>query len=194
LVAERPRTVIEIGLGYGSSALAVAEALVTLGSQGARHLIIDAFQDQFHDEGWNAILETGLAGLCSLRRERSQLALARLVADGFTADAAFVDGSHIFHNVFIDLAFLRELVRPGGIVVLDDWQWPSVATAARYFEVNTGWRPQPMATETRLRAFRLPEPRLEPAFDDFRPFGLDPRPERGPTSPAERGPREDRRG
>ena len=31
-----------------------------------------------------------------------------LVAEGFVADAAFVDGSHIFHRVFVDLAFLHE--------------------------------------------------------------------------------------
>jgi toxin HigB-1 len=71
--------------------------------------------------------------------ERSQIALPRLLADGFAADAAFVDGSHIFHNVFVDLFYLRELVRPGGLVILDDCGYLSVATAARYFEVNTGW-------------------------------------------------------
>jgi hypothetical protein len=36
------------------------------------------------------------------------------------ADAAFADGSHILHNAFADLLYLRELVRPGGLVILDD--------------------------------------------------------------------------
>ncbi len=89
------------------------------------------------------------------------------------ADAAFVDGSHIFHRVFVDLAYLHEIVRPGGLIVLDDCQWPSVATAARYFEVNTGWEPVVLHTQTRLRAFRVPDPRAEPAFEDFTPFHLD---------------------
>ena len=89
--------------------------------------------------------------------ERSQFALPRLVAEGFVADAAFVDGSHIFHRVFVDLAFLHELVRPGGLIILDDCEWPSVATAARYFERNTGWRPVVLsATDT---AARLSSPR-----------------------------------
>jgi hypothetical protein len=105
--------------------------------------------------------------------ERSQTALPRLLGDGFVADAAFVDGSHIFHNVFVDLFYLRELVRPGGLVILDDCSYLSVATAARYFEVNTGWKPEPIAWPTRLRAFRLPKPRTEPSFHSFRPFGLD---------------------
>ena len=171
LLAESPNTVIEIGLAYGSSALAIAEALAATGRE-ARHVIIDAYQDSFDGAGWAAIVGAGLTSTCSLVEERSQLALARLAADGFVADAAFVDGSHIFHNVFVDLFYLRELVRPGGLVILDDCSFPSVATAVRYFEVNTGWQPEPIAWPTRLRAFRLPTTRTEPDFQSFRPFGV----------------------
>jgi len=173
LLAEKPGTVIEIGLAYGSSALAIAEALVAAGSKEARHVIVDAYQEQFHGCGWAAITGAGLAGRCRLVQQRSQIALPRLLADGFVAGAAFVDGSHIFHNVFVDLFFLRELVRPGGLVILDDCNYLSVATAVRYFEVNTGWEPEPMAGPTRLRAFRLPKQRTEPDFKTFKPFGLD---------------------
>ena len=177
LLAERPGTVIEIGLAYGSSALAIAEALAAAGPGYARHMIVDAYQAHFHGSGWAAVAGAGLAGLCSLVEERSQTALPRLLADGFVADAAFVDGSHIFHNVFVDLFYLRELVRPGGLVILDDCSYPSVATAARYFEINTGWRPEPIASPTRLRAFRLPKLRTEPDFTSFKPFALDPTPQ-----------------
>jgi predicted O-methyltransferase YrrM len=173
LLAERPSMVIEIGLAYGSSALAIAEALVAVGSHQARHVIIDAYQEQFHGSGWDAIVGAGLTDLCSLIQERSQIALPRLLGDGVVADAAFVDGSHIFHNVFLDLFYLRELVRPGGLMILDDCSYPSVATAARYFEVNTGWKSEPMTGTTRLRAFRLPDPLTQPSFERFRPFGLD---------------------
>ena len=173
LLPEKPGTVIEIGLAYGSSALAIAEALVAAGSNEARHVIIDAYQEHFHGSGWAAITGAGLAGLCSLVEERSQIALPRLLGGGFVADAAFVDGSHIFHNVFVDLFYLRELVRPGGLVILDDCSYPSVATAVRYFEVNTGWKPEPIAWPTRLRAYRLPRPRTEPGFESIGPFGLD---------------------
>ena len=173
LIVDRANTAIEIGLAYGSSALAIAEALVIVGSDHARHVIIDAYQDRFYDSGWSAIAEAGLAGLCSLIEERSQIVLPRLLGEGFLADAAFVDGSHIFHNVFVDLFYLRELVHPGGLVILDDYSYPSVATAVRYFEVNTGWQMQPMSAPTRLRAFRLPRERTEPSFESFKPFGLD---------------------
>lgn len=172
LVDEGARVVIEIGLAYGGSALAIGEALVTQRPHQAKHVIIDAYQDRFHDVGWEAIVAAGLTDICTLVTERSQLALPRLLTDGLIADAAFVDGSHIFHNVFVDLYFLREIVRPGGLIILDDCQWPSVATAVRYFEVNTGWRSHPISGPTRLTAFRLPDPRTEPGFESFKPFQL----------------------
>ena len=174
LLQEEADVVLEIGLAYGVSALAIAEALVSRGRSRGAHLIIDAFQDHFHDAGWKAIETAGLAEVCSLLRERSQLALPRLLGEGLVADAAFVDGSHIFHNVFVDLFYLREIVRPGGLVILDDCEWPSVATAVRYFELNTAWEPQPLEAATRLRAYRLPDRRVEPTFESFAPFGDEP--------------------
>lgn len=170
LIAERATTVIEVGLAYGSSALAIAEALVSGGSPDVRHIVIDAHQDQFHGAGWDAILAAGLDDVCSLLPLRSQLALPRLAENGFVADTALVDGSHIFHNVFVDLYYLGEIVRPGGLLILDDCNHLSVATAVRYFEVNTAWRLWPIDVDTRLQAFRLPSPRVEPSFEDFQPF------------------------
>lgn len=172
VAAERPGTVIEIGLGYGSSALAIAEALVTAGAGEPRHLIIDAYQERFHGAGWAVLAGAGLAGLCSLAQQRSQFVLPRWLGEGLVADVAFVDGGHHFHQVFVELSYLRELVRPGGLVILDDCSYPSVATAARYFELNAGWQPEAIASHTRLRAFRLPAPPVESRFEDFRPFGL----------------------
>src|SRR6185436_20231226 len=97
-----------------------------------------------------------------LVRDWSSIVLPRLVVDGFVADAAFVDGSHRFHEVFVDLYFLRKLVRPGGLIILDDAAWPSVAAAVRYFDLNLGWRPVSIAG--RLIARRLPDQVFEPDF------------------------------
>ena len=174
-MAEGARVVIEIGLAYGSSALAIGEALHSPARRDAKHVIIDAYQHRFHDAGWEAISSVGLADDCALLRERSQLASPRLVSEELVADAAFVDGSHRFNNVFVDLSFLRELVQPGGLIILDDYQWPSVATAVNYFEVNCGWRNQSIEQPTRLRALRLPDPAVEPGFESFMPFGVDSR-------------------
>jgi len=171
LIGERPGTVIEIGLAYGSSALVIGEALISVG--GDRHVIVDPFQEsEFRDAGWDVIRSARLDGVATLLRERSQVALPRLAAEGMSADAAFVDGSHVFHNVFVDLYYLQKIVRPGGLVILDDYWWPGVATAARYFEINLGWRLHAIENGTpgRLRALRLPDSPAEPGFKELTPF------------------------
>ncbi len=48
-----------------------------------------------------------------------------------------------------------------------------MGTAVKYFEVNAGWQPLLIGTATRLRAYRLPDPKAEPSFAQFQAFGLD---------------------
>jgi Methyltransferase domain len=81
----------------------------------------------------------GLRSSTTLIRAWSSIALPRLVTEGFVADAAFVDGSHRFHEIFLDLYYLREIVRPGGLIVLDDDWAPLVRTGVRYYEQHLGW-------------------------------------------------------
>ncbi|GGN61798.1 hypothetical protein GCM10010112_19280 [Actinoplanes lobatus] len=202
LIAERVETVVEIGLAYGSSALAIGEALLAAGRPNPRHLVVDPFQwEAYRDTGWRLLAEAGLGPVAALIREPSSLALPRMLTDGIVADAAFVDGSHRFHEVFLDLYYLRRIVRPGGLIVLDDDWAPSVRTAVRYYERNLGWTviPEAFARGTRIaagvrtaermrgsggpdvagpprcRAVRLPAEPFEPDFDAFRPFGAEDR-------------------
>ena len=181
LVAEGAETVVEVGLAYGSSALAIGEALVTVDAARPLHLIVDPLQaTEWSNVGWGLLRSAGLDTIARLVLAPSSLALPELVSQGLVADTAFVDGSHRFHEVFVDFYFLRKIVRPGGVVVLDDHHWPSVRTAAHYFEVNMGWRVVPGAVDggtvdpetgqTRLRALRLPDPSFEPDFQRFQPF------------------------
>src|SRR5258708_18612426 len=73
LIAERPGTVIEIGLAYGSSALAIGEALISVG--GDRHVILDPFQDSgFRDAGWEVIRSAQFDGVAMVLSGRSQIA------------------------------------------------------------------------------------------------------------------------
>lgn len=169
LIAEKARVVVEIGLAYGSSALAIGEALLHGSPTGVSHVMIDPYQESsYANVGWEAVRDAGLGPSSVLITEPSSRALPRLAGEGFTADAAFVDGSHRFHEVFVDLYYLRSLVHPGGLVILDDTEWPSVATAVRYFDLNLGWRPEPIGG--RLAARRLPAEPVEPPFTEFTPF------------------------
>ncbi|GAA1501111.1 hypothetical protein GCM10009827_009180 [Dactylosporangium maewongense] len=187
LIADGAGTVVEVGLAYASSALAVGEALVTVDPPHPRHVIVDPFQDQaYSDVGWDLLRAAGLDSIATLMRSPSSAALPELVSEGFTADAAFVDGSHRFHEVFVDLYFLRKIVRPGGLVVMDDDWTPSVRTAVRYYERHLGWTAMPGAFAAgtlrhiaddpaaeavpRCRALRLPDALVEPPFTEFHPF------------------------
>jgi hypothetical protein len=114
----------------------------------------------------------------------SSIALAQLAAEGLIADAAFVDGSHRFHEVFVDPYFLRKIVRPGGLIVLNHHWASSVRAAARYYEQNQGRTaiPDAFASGTpritgtgpaaeavpRCRAFRLPDPSFEQPWCQLR--------------------------
>jgi predicted O-methyltransferase YrrM len=187
LISDRAETVVEVGLAYASSALAIGEALVAVDPPHPRHVVIDAFQDlEYHDVGWDLLQAAGLGGIATLIREWSSIALPRLLADGLVADAAFVDGSHRFHEVFVDLYFLRKIVRPGGLIVIDDDWTPSVRTALRYYELNLGWTALPDAfaggtlrtigdcptgeAVPRCRAVRLADSLAEPPFTQFKSF------------------------
>jgi predicted O-methyltransferase YrrM len=187
LIAEGAETVVEVGLAYASSALAIGEALITVEPSHPQHVVIDPFQESaWSNVGWDLLRSAGLDAIATLMLAPSSIALAQLATEGLIADAAFVDGSHRFHEVFVDLYFLRKIVRPGGLIILDDNWAPSVRTAARYYEHNLGWIAIPdafasgtpriigtgLATEAvpRCRAFRLPDPSFEPSFEEFRPF------------------------
>jgi predicted O-methyltransferase YrrM len=181
LIAESIETIVEVGLAYGSSALAIGEALISDNKSRPLHVVIDPLQTtEWSNVGWQMLRSAGLDKIARLILQPSSMALPQLIAEGFTADAAFVDGSHRFHEVFVDLYFLRKIVRPGGLIVLDDHWWPSVRTAEHYFEINMGWRAVPGAFDagtidhetrrTRLQALRLPDPPFEPSFEHFQPF------------------------
>ncbi|MEU6577335.1 class I SAM-dependent methyltransferase [Streptomyces sp. NPDC046805] len=185
LISEGAQTVVEVGLAYASSALAIGEALVTAGRTRPRHVIIDPFQERdWSNVGWELLCSAGLDSIASLMLAPSSIALPQLLVEGLVADAAFVDGSHRFHEVFVDLYFLRKIVRPGGLIVLDDALVPSVRAAVRYYERNLRWTvlsdafPGEALTqhavdrlsekETRCKALRLPDPAFEPPFEEFR--------------------------
>jgi hypothetical protein len=79
--------VIEVGLAYGSSALAMGEALCSIGGADVSHVVIDPFQATEDGKvGLEALHAAGLATQMTFIGEASSIALSRLAADGFTAD------------------------------------------------------------------------------------------------------------
>jgi predicted O-methyltransferase YrrM len=140
---------IEVGLALGMSALFLCQAVL---ARGGRHVAIDPFQQEsWNGAGLRTLREAGVGELVEVIEEESQLALPRLVAEGREFDFAFVDGDHRFEGVFLELYFMTRLVRPRGLIVVDDMWMPSVRTAVAYVERNLGATPEPDALPNGFR-------------------------------------------
>jgi predicted O-methyltransferase YrrM len=184
-IAEGVERTVEVGLALGMSALFLCQAVL---SRGGRHTAIDPFQQEsWNGAGLRTLREAGVEELVEVIEEESQLALPRLVDEGREFDLAFVDGDHRFEGVFLDLYFMTRLVRPGGLVLVDDMWMPAVRTAVAYVERNLGatlepdampdgfrWRRRPLSRGVPsgngdVAVLRLPRERPELRWDEFEP-------------------------
>jgi len=103
--AAQPKTVVEVGSYEGRSALWILENL--LGHEGSVLHCVDTFEGGVEHD---AVQTTGL--------------LARFAANiGVKADFVYVDGSHQAPDVLADLVLAFQVLRPGGVLICDDYLW-----------------------------------------------------------------------
>jgi predicted O-methyltransferase YrrM len=182
--AEGAERTIEVGLALGISALWFCEAVAP---RGGRHVAVDPFQQRsWNGAGLRTLRDAGVEDRVEVIEEESQLALPRLVAEGREFDFAFVDGDHRFDGAFLDLYYMTRLVRPGGLIVVDDMWMPSIRTAVSYVEKNLGLTLEPQALPGAFRwrrrltkgvprgtgdtaVLRTPRERSELRWDEFVP-------------------------
>jgi predicted O-methyltransferase YrrM len=164
--AIRPARTLEVGLACGASAL----LLTSLHRKHApdakgQHTAIDPFQADLDDAGLHQIACDGLAPYFRHLREPSLSALPRLLAEGERFQLIYVDGSHLYEDVFIDAFYGTRLLDRGGVIAFDDSTWPDVAKVIRFFERNFAGRlerldvldyrpPETVNAKTRI-AYRL---------------------------------------
>ena len=92
-----PKRTLEIGLGYGGSAMVFAASHRQCGKQPlAQHTAIDPFRNDWSDKPLIALEEAGLRGFLDFRPEFSSVALPALVREGEKFELIFIDGSHFF--------------------------------------------------------------------------------------------------
>ena len=168
VIREAAVRTVEVGLGYGISALFACEGLLSNGAPDARHVVIDPHQDtRFARCGLQFLGEAGVGGLVEHHAGESQIILPRLVGEGRRFDLAVVDGNHRFDAVFVDLYYLGRLLRPGGIVFVDDFHLPGIARAASFFQANLGWSLEEASTAEDRHHWAVLRTSAEP---DTRPF------------------------
>jgi len=174
VIREQATRTIEIGLGYGISALFVCEGLLANGDASARHVVVDPYQaTRFADCGLQFLDEAGLGELVEYHPEESAIVLPRFLTEGRSFDLAFVDGNHRFDGVFLDLVYLGRLVRPEAIVFVDDYQLPAVARAISFCTTNLAFKVEEVSTYddvhqwTVLRTAHVPAQRPFDHYVDF---------------------------
>jgi len=151
-IAERATSGLEVGMAWGLSTLhiieallanrASGEALLASGASGRAHVVIDPMQSSlFHNAARRTLRDAGVDAMVEFYEERSDIILPRLISEGRSFDFAFIDGDHHFEGAFIDAVFVDRLLKPGGVVALDDaWTHP-VYLACKFLEVCLHYEP-----------------------------------------------------
>jgi predicted O-methyltransferase YrrM len=140
----QPECCLEVGLAQGLSALYLCDALEKAGR--GRHIAIDPNQhggewgDSWEGLGLYNLERAGHARRVDFHGEPSFRVLPRLEADGLRLDLAFIDGWHTFDFSLVDFFYIDRMLRPGGVVAIDDTQWPSVRKLCRYLVTNRAYR------------------------------------------------------
>ena len=136
VVAEiAPTTTLEIGLGYGFSAMAMC-AHARPGPE-RRHIVIDPHQHRYwNGQGLRHLEDAGFGSCLEFHEAPSYRVLPELERQNTTVDLAFIDGWHTFDFVFVDFFYVDKMLRSGGVVAFDDADWPSIRPILRYIVTN----------------------------------------------------------
>jgi len=112
----RPLRTLEIGLSFGGSALVFCASHKELcRPPEGQHTALDPHQATVWDScGLMAVERAGLMSYLDFRAAYSAFELPRLVEQGAQIDLVYVDGSHLFEDVFVDAYYVARLLAPGG--------------------------------------------------------------------------------
>ena len=128
---------LEIGLAYGASALVFAQGHRDFGrAPQEQHIALDPFQDHLRYAGIAAIEKAGLSGYVRHMVALSDQALPDLLNQGRRFGMIYIDGSHLFEDVFIDCHYSAQLLDEGGVMVLDDSSDVHVSKVIRFVRRN----------------------------------------------------------
>jgi predicted O-methyltransferase YrrM len=146
----RPARSIEVGLAYGVSTLAICEKLPA----GAKHTVCDPYQHDWNEIGLLNVDRAGFSSLVDFRREMAHRVLADMERDRTRLDFAYLDGGKMFDLVMVNVFYLTRLLRVGGVVVMDDCDFPGIRRVCQFmatlpcFEITETWGGHPKKSAT----------------------------------------------
>jgi hypothetical protein len=129
---------LEVGFLFGTSALAILLAYQKKGIlNDSMHIAIDPFQKSSWDNAGRIILKSaGFENNIKITDDYSCFALPDLIKQNQKFDLIYIDGSHLFEDVFADFYFSDKLLTAGGIVLFDDNSDPHVNKVTRFIKTN----------------------------------------------------------
>lgn len=137
---ERPARTLEIGLGYGASALFICQAHQD-NENGGYHTAIDPNEStRWQSIGRLNVQRAGLDNRFRCVEATSFEALPRLLREGKRFDFAFIDGSHKFDYALVDFFYIDKLLPVGGCVAVDDLWMPGVRKVVSFVLNNRAYQ------------------------------------------------------
>ena len=140
----KPIRTLEIGLAHGASALTILSTLREISPNGFLHTAIDPHQTTvWGGSSIRVINDEGYAENFRFYEDYSAIVLANLVKEKEKFDFAYVDGSHLFEDVFLDFYYTSILLNKDGIVLFDDCTDRHVAKVIKFINKNYSdiWEP-----------------------------------------------------
>lgn len=134
----RPSSTLEIGLGFGASCALFAALHKNQGATGTgQHIGIDPLQETLWKNTTPSLLKRAeLENYTRLLTRSSALELPTLVQESCKFDLIYIDGSHLFEDVFVDFYFSRLLLSLNGIIAFDDCAMTHVAKVLAFIRSN----------------------------------------------------------
>jgi len=134
----KPQKTLEIGLAFGASCLTLATSHKKLNSEAAKqHIAIDPFQSTVWDDTARlALQEADLLNYVDVREDFSCIILAELLKEKQIFDLIYIDGSHLFEDVFIDFYYSSRLLSDGGLILFDDSTDPHIRKVLKFIDSN----------------------------------------------------------
>ena len=177
IIREGCARTIETGLGLGLATLWIADGLLSQPEHAAlEHVTIDPHQVWCDHAGVRTVREAGMEPFTRVLLEESCLALPRLLEQKAKFDLAFIDGAHHFDHKYLDVFYALRLVRPGGLVVLDDHWLPATQMILAFFTTNLGIKlemPDPDHPGARFAYLRVPRQWPQREWNHYVEFSRD---------------------
>ena len=116
---------IETGFAFGLSGLFMVRSALFNGlasdTQSPSHFAFDPYQSaNWGNAGRRLFARAGVSHLLSVGERRSEHSLPELADAGEQFDLGLVDGDHKFDAAFVDVFYMTRIVRPGGVILVDD--------------------------------------------------------------------------